>query len=271
MSGLVAWARPHNLLKGRHLNLLHAISVIVAVATLPCGALAQDTSNRIGLGVALVPDYDGSADYQAIPTLNGRLSFGNLDLDFRGLNVRSNLLSGPISAGPVLNYRGGRSDDVENAQVAALPEIDAAVEIGAFVSLPLNGNYSLSGEILGDVSDAHGGFLGTVSANYQRLISERIAIFASASVSLMDDNFAQTYYGVTGAGAAASGLSAYNAGGGLRDIGILMGANYNISARTSLTGAVGYSELLGNAADSPLVAVGDSGQMFVNVGLSFSF
>ena len=93
----------------------------------------------------------------------------------------------------------------------------------------------------------------------------------AARMPAMGDSSAQTYSGFTAAGAAASGLAAHDAASGLRDAGVTLGASFNITARTAVTGAIGYRKFLGSAADSPVVAVGDSGQMFATVGLNFSF
>lgn len=253
---------------------MRPLSLPALVATLflpPDAAHAQGAPNSFGIGASIVPDYDGSADYVARPSVTGRFAFGPATIELRGAGVRADVLQGPISAGPVLNYRFGRTDEVENPQVAALPEIEGAVELGAFASIPVGGNVALSAEILGDVSDVHGGMLTTLSADWRQPLTDRFDVFASASVSVMDDNFAQTYYGVTAEGAAASGLAAYAAGGGVRDVGLTLGASIGITEQASLTGTIGYRELLGDAADSPIVEVGDSGQMIATIGLNWEF
>jgi MipA family protein len=108
---------------------------LIAIMT-PAFVWAQDGSNSVGLGFAIVPDYDGSADYVVRPSIRGQLTFGDVSISLRGTGVSADLISGPVGAGPILNYRFGRNDSVENPQVAALPEIDDAIEIGAFSPCP---------------------------------------------------------------------------------------------------------------------------------------
>ena len=248
------------------------LSVTIAALALATPALAQEgPRNSLSLGFAVVPDYDGSSDYVARPGITGRFSFGDVTVDLRGTGVRADVVSGPVAAGPVVNYRFGRTADVKNAQVAALPETGDALELGAFVSVPLSQGVALSAEVLGDASGTHDGFLGTLSVDWRQPVSDRVTVFASASVSAMDGDFAQTYYGVTAAGAAASGLAAYAPGGGLRDAGVTLGASFGMTERMTLTTTVGYRELLGDAADSPIVQVGDSGQMVLAVGVGWTF
>ncbi|PLL14044.1 hypothetical protein C0V75_00915 [Tabrizicola sp. TH137] len=246
--------------------------VTIAAFALAPAALAQAApENSLAFGFALVPDYDGSADYSLRPAINGSFSFGDVTLDLRGTGLRADLIAGPVAAGPVLNYRFGRSSDVDNPQVAALPETEDALELGAFVSVPLNGTVALSADLLADVSGTHDGVLASLSADWRQPVSDRMAVFASASVSAMDANFAQTYYGITAAGAAASGLPAYAPGGGLRDAGLTLGASYDLTDRTTLTAAIGYRRLLGDAADSPIVQAGDRDQMTLRLGLGWAF
>ena len=45
-----------------------------------------------------------------------------MTVDLRGTGVRADVVSGPVAAGPGVNYRFGRTADVKNAQVAAVPE-----------------------------------------------------------------------------------------------------------------------------------------------------
>lgn len=249
-----------------------ALAFIVAALSLaPRLAHAQDGGNTIGLGAALVPDYDGSSSYVVRPSLTGRLSFGGIGVDLRGTGLRADVLPGRIAAGPVFNYRFGRSDDVENAQVAALAPIDGAFEIGAFVSVPLDERFAITAEVLGDVSGAHSGLLATLSADWRQAVTDRFRVFASASVTAMDDSFAQTYYGVTAAGSAASGLPVYTPGGGIRSAGLTLGGSFDITPRASVTATVGYQELMGSAADSPVVQVGSTGQVVATLGLGWRF
>ncbi len=56
----------------------------------------------------------------------------------------------------------------------------------------------------------------TLAAEWRRPLTNRVTLLGSASVSAMDDAFAQTYYGVGEATSVASGLSEYRPQGGIR-------------------------------------------------------
>jgi outer membrane scaffolding protein for murein synthesis (MipA/OmpV family) len=80
------------------------------------GAQAADFS--IGGGIGVVPDYEGSSDYELVPVPAGDAKFDNgMYVKLLGLNLRANLIPSKFwRLGPVYNYRAER-DDVENDQV----------------------------------------------------------------------------------------------------------------------------------------------------------
>jgi outer membrane scaffolding protein for murein synthesis (MipA/OmpV family) len=247
-------------------------SCLVLLASLvPVEVQAQRQTDSLGLGIAVVPDFDGSADFTLRPSIRGTLSFGSIGVELRGTSLRADVIDGPFGAGPIFNFRFGRGDDVKNAQVAALPEIDEALEVGAFLSVPLNRSFAISAEILGDVSDTHGGLLANASLDWRQEVSDRLDLFASASISVMDDAFAETYYGVTTQGSAASGFATFTPSGGLRDVGIQIGLGYDLTDRLSMNATIGIRRLQGDAADSPIVRVGDRQQGIVTLGLGYEF
>ncbi|CCQ74837.1 MipA/OmpV family protein [Magnetospira sp. QH-2] len=256
------------------LAVLAATSSAVIAEETPKTVDAPDSSeaqSSVGLGVAMVPEYDGSEEYEFHLLPTGKLALGRHSIALTGSDLRANLLWGPVTLGPIVSYRAGRDADVKHAQVSLLPEIDGAVELGAHLSVALTDSFALSGEMLADVSDVHRGFHGKLSLDIQQPVTDRLALMGSVSSSFMDSNFAQTYFGVTATGAAASGLSAFDADSGFRDVGLTIGAAYQLTESVSLNGMLGYSHLLGEAGDSPIVKAGSSGQMQAVVGLSYSF
>ena len=68
----------------------------------------------VGLGVAVVPDYEGSDDYEPAPLPVARIQKGHRYGQLFGLKLSSNLLEHPnFRAGPVVNFRQKR-DNVKN-------------------------------------------------------------------------------------------------------------------------------------------------------------
>jgi MipA family protein len=234
-------------------------------------ATAQDGSGYSGsytLGALVVPEFEGSDDYQVAPLLSFRLERENRWLELQGLALRANIVtSSQFEAGPLLNYRPGRDDDVEDAFVAGLPEIDGATELGLFIAYKMpvgQGGLRVSAELLQDVSGTHDGWLGTVSAGYGGSIGNGWTLGSSVSATLISDDYADTYFSTDGPGG-------FSAEGGLKDIGLNLSVDYALNNRSSVIGVVSYRRLLGDAADSPITQSGSVDQFAVGLGFNRKF
>ena len=87
-----------------------------------------------------------------------------------------------------------------------------------------------------------------------------------------DNEYMNNTFGITAAQAARSrsGLARYDAGSGLKDVGVDLGIGYMLTDSIHVTGQVGYSRLLGDAADSPLVTgEGSADQFSAMLGLAY--
>lgn len=253
-------------------------AILLAATVLPIAiqpASAQEPVTGFWtLGVAQLPDYEGSDDTQTLPLLGFRLERGGRGLVLQGTSLRADVLgSARIEAGPVLNYRFGRGD-VANPAVAALPGIDGTAELGLYTALSLPAGqeaFRFSAEVLADVGGTHDGLIGTVSAGYGTVWSDRLTVGAALSLTAVSDAYARTYFSVGPGSAAASGLPAHDAGGGLQAGGLDLSVSYAVSDRMSVTGLVSYRRLLGDFADSPVVTTGSADQVTFGLTLSRSF
>ncbi|SME97161.1 Outer membrane scaffolding protein for murein synthesis, MipA/OmpV family [Tistlia consotensis] len=254
------------------------------VCTLPAGAAAQQEDRPAGfggfltLGVAAAPDYEGSKDYKPAPLLGARFSYDGYYLEFRGTKLRANV--SPVEGlefGPVLRYHAGRSD-VENDRVDALRDIDDAVEAGAFARLStrqvlLQGD-TLAFEVqaLTDVSGTSDGTTLSFGPAYSFPVTRRLRLGAALSATYADRDYTRTYFGIDADNAARSRLSRYDPGGGLKDVGLTLRATYRITDHWGVTGIAGYTRLLGDAADSPIVEQqGSADQGLLAAGLLYHF
>lgn len=78
-----------------------------------------------------------------------------------------------------------------------------------------------------------------------------------------------SYFGIDNGQAAASG---FNADSGFRDVGVTISLNVRLTDRWAFIGEVGYSLLLSDAADSPIVddlGSPDQWQLITNLGYRF--
>ena len=82
----------------------------------------------------------------------------------------------------------------------------------------------------------------------------------------------QSYFGVSGAQAARSRNRAFQAESGFADVGLEANLNYAITEHWMMFGTLGYSRLLGDAADSPLVdGEGSANQFRAFTGVAYRF
>jgi outer membrane scaffolding protein for murein synthesis (MipA/OmpV family) len=239
----------------------------------------NEVSGTVFAGVATLPEYEGASEQQVIPLAAGEVRWGERYVSLEGTTLRANVInSSVVEFGPVANLTFGRDEDIESAPVRALGVIDEAYEVGAFGAVKFGSLLSdgdglkLRLQGLRDVSDVHDGWIGQAALSYRLPVSNRLSVTTEASVQFVDDNYAQTYFSVTPAGSIASGLTAFNAEGGIKDIGASVTAVYAVSDRLSLLGFAGYRRMLGDFKDSPIIAVeGDANQFSAGIGLGLSF
>ena len=111
---------------------------------------------------------------------------------------------------------------------------------------------------------------GDVTATILR--TERFEVVGSTGITWASGDLMQSFFGIDGTQSAASGLPQFDAGSGLRDVGMQFGANYKLNDSWSVFGGGGYGRLLGDAKRSPLVSQrGARNQAGGAVGVIYSF
>jgi len=242
------------------------LSLLVMMALLIASGTALAAQHTVGLGVASAPDYEGSDDSQGLPLLmfTGKYDSGR-SFTLKGTNLKVNLLANErFSFGPALNYRMER-DDVDNDQVDAMKDIDAALEAGVFGSIRVN-NWLFGLEVLNDVSDEHDGMIVQATAAYRWKLSDELVLTPGASVTYADDDYMDTYFGVNSKNRGASTLPDFKAESDLKDVGASLVAHYTPWEHWGVMGILSYTALLNDAKDSPIVDdEGDDKQVFLGL------
>lgn len=245
-------------------------------------------SFTIGLGGSYLPSYEGSDDYQfsGAGLIRGRVSGFNFYSRATALylDVIREPANAPINVefGPMANLRLDRTSRIKDVQVRALGEIDTAIEAGAFLGVTKNGvlhQYDFLTarlDVTHDVTNTHHSLIVTPNLEYATPLSTKTLIGASLSAEHVGGGFARTYYGVTPAGAAASGLSTYTLDGGFKNVRATLLGTVSLSGDLrrgwGLFAIGSYSRLLGEFKDSPIVRdAGDADQFFTALGLSYTF
>ena len=257
--------------------------VFAATLALSGPALAQsgsgrsDSSLRVGGAGIVTPTYEGSDSFTLRPV--PLVEFTWRDFVFfdtrRGLGANLVTFGDPASTGtlrvgPVASWRFGR-DESESDALRGLGDIDGTLDVGVFarytrgpVDVGLTGKRSVSDSDLG----------GTVelSARYRVEPVGRTRISFGPTATWADSDYMQTYFGVRADRAAAARLAAYKPSAGLKDVGFGVQAIHPFSGNWALSAFGGYTRMVGDAADSPIVKDrGTADQFSVGLGLSYRF
>ncbi|HAJ48436.1 MAG TPA: hypothetical protein DCL54_17815, partial [Alphaproteobacteria bacterium] len=234
--------------------ILGAASVSTAIASESVAPEKKDWRLTVGAGGLYRPDYQGSNEYEftALPFLAGAYQ------DWLTFQVPEGLKAAVIvtdtfKAGVLAGVRFSR-DAGDNIALAGWGDVDTAFELGGFAEYTV-GPVTLGLDVRGDVSGAHEGFIAKASARYNaRFGWARLSV--GPEIQWADDNYTQTYFGITPVQAAASvlGYAPYAADGGINSYGFGAVLIVPLSKEWSITAIGSVSQLTGDAADSPIVA-----------------
>ena len=218
----------------------------------------QDVTNiSLGVGPAVTPRFEGSREYQIrpVPVFSLRyrdvLRVTNNDIDFTAFDKVLGEDGGKLELGPTVNFDFGRSED-DSRKLRGLGDVGFSTEIGGYIGYAL-GNTALRLEIGQDIVGGHKGALAELSATTTLLRGDRLGIGASAVLTWASAKYLNSFFGVTAAQAAASGLPRFRAGSTLKNAGANLNANYALTPHWTVVATLGYARLLGDAAASPLV------------------
>jgi len=262
----------------KHLEKCFTVGSLAMALTMAASPVAAK-GGFVGAGVTAAPDYEGGDDYVASPALFGRYNFnegryvalvGSADAARGGRFVLNLVPNSSWEMGPALGIRYERNDP-DNDRVKRMDDIDFATEAGGFVSYKSGGWFATLG-LMFDVSDTYGGYIGDLKGGYRQEVNSDLSFTYSASVSYVDDEYMEEYFGVDGSDAASSGLPLYEADGGIKDYGLGIAANYKFSKTWGLIARFSYYRLTGDAEDSPIVEdEGDKNQYKSALAISYSF
>lgn len=235
-------------------------------------ALAAVDQFSLGLGAAMVPDYEGSEDYEAAPLLFARYSYDEGSyVQLKGSELRWNFLNREIEFGPLLQYRMER-DDVDNNQVDDMDKVDSAVAGGLFIVGRVE-QWSATLKFATDISDEDTGYTVYLGGDYLAKFSEQLNIKFGVSTTYASSDYMGSYFDVNSSNRGSSTLPNYNAGGGeFKDVGARMITTYSFNSNWSVVGNINYKRLVGDAADSPLVDdVGSKNQYILGAMCVYTF
>jgi outer membrane scaffolding protein for murein synthesis (MipA/OmpV family) len=215
-------------------------------------AQAEVENYSFGLGAGVVPDYEGSDDYEVVPVPFAEAVWSNnMYVRLQGLKLMANVLPHDIfRLGPMANYRGDR-DDVDDSAVDRLEKVDNAFELGAFAGVELDQWYARL-EYLQDISDEHDGYLFTLAGGYNWQVEQNSTLSFGVSTTYADSDYMETYFGIDRDNALRSGLREFGADSGIKDVAFSLGLTHRFTENWGLRVLGLYKRLTDDAADSPI-------------------
>lgn len=248
------------------------VAVAVAAGWLPpLPVQAQDAPGiafTLRGGARIAPDYFGSDSYSPGPALGFRLEQLTLPGGFTIGSPDSQRFRPGLSLGGSLRYIEARRPG-EHPELTGMDKIDTALELGG--SLRYGGdNWRAFADLRYGVV-GHNAWTGELGVDVVLRPVEGLTLNAGPRAGFGDSRFARTYFGVTPAESAASGLAAFRPDGGLTSLGVELGARYDLGPSWGIEGTISYDRLQSDAARSPITGQGSATQMGVMIGLTRSF
>ncbi|MBU9809678.1 MipA/OmpV family protein [Rahnella sp. C60] len=236
---------------------------LLALLTNPTLAAEPQQGNALTLGggVDVTPLYSGSDENRVTTALVLDYSMHNgfFVSTMRGIGYGNS--SGKLDYSTALSYRAGRKDhDVDSDAMSdgsddlrgmgdvkgsAIGALGLGYKVTDWLHLQLQAEVPFSQRDNG--AALH---FGIISPLYSS--SENTVTMALTS-SWGTDNYMQTYYGVSSSQSAASGFTQYDAGSGIYAYSMNMDWTHKFNQNWSVVAATGFTQLAGDARNSPIV------------------
>ena len=249
-----------------------------AIDLLPEGV----TNVRLGIGPGVYSQYDGSSRYDVHPVPVVSLRYKNLiEVDNNEIKLtalsrvfqRSANVGGGNSLrfGPLVSINFGR-DESDSIDLRGMGDVGTSFELGGFVSYTIGNKTRFRVRARQDLAGGHNGFTVQLDASQTFIRDGRFALSGFVSSMWASVNYMKTFFGVNTAQAARSGLPFYHPGSSFKDVTVGTNGSYAFNAQWSVVANASYERLVGDAANSPLVAIkGDPNQFSISTFVVYTF
>lgn len=159
--------------------------------------------------------------------------------------------TGTIRAGAAGKLVMPRNEDTHSS-LAGLSEVKLGGEAGVFAEVYPTDFMRIRAEVRHGIR-SHSGVVADISADAFFDLTDQIQISAGPRASWASQDYFDAWYGVNAAEAAASGLSEYAPGSGMKGAGFGGAVTWNVTDQLSASIFAEYERLMGPAAASSLV------------------
>src|ERR671919_1488749 len=235
--------------------------------------------NYVGFGLGVTPDYVGADDYYfgGLPLARYQFEDSFRYASLVGTFVDLNLINHRIIRfGPTAQLRFGRSN-VSNRAVRQLPSISKTVEAGVFGGIEFvapddpRKRLRLDLRFQQDLAGEHDGWLASSGVQGWYPIERLAEVGLALGTTYGSGDCMSTFFGVRSRDSAQSGLAAFDADAGFRDVRLTLGILVPATEHWLLGAGVMFMRLVGNAADSPIVDdAGSPNQISGGLGVAYA-
>lgn len=222
----------------------------------------------LGAGLAAIPEYPGASKERTRPVPLVALNYGGrIFVGPLGIGVAA-IRSGGFAAGPVLGYARGRAQS-DDPRLTGLGDISSSATAGLFADYT-RGPLAVSATARQAINHATNGLSGLLQLSVRHVFpAARTLVAIGPDLEFGNGDFQRTWFGVSPAQSAASGLPAYQPGAGINRVGFHAGITYRASTHILLRGFARISALTQDAAQSPIVA--RRAQVVIGAGIAYHF
>ena len=188
---------------------------------------------------------------------NDSVSFSLFDRDAVRLGIAGKLIT-PRDSGTSADLKG-------------LKSVKLGAEVGGFIDFYATDWLRTRAEVRQGIR-SHDGVVADLSADAFVDLSPSLRLSGGPRASWTSNGYNDAYYKVTPSQSAASGLSAYNPGGGFHSAGVGAALTWKATENIELSSFAEYKRLMGEAANSSLVKErGSRDQLMLGVSASYRF
>ncbi len=168
--------------------------------------------------------------------------------------------------GAGLRVDSGRRSSA-SLRLAGLPDIERTVRGRVYAGYTWSRHWQAGAYVSHDLLGKKGGALAGLDLAYRQPFGERSEWSVGAGLQAADGLYMRSYFGITDAQSARTGIAAYRPGAGLRSAAVGVNLSTGLNAHWVAFASASLARLLGPAAASPLSASATSTS--VSVGLLY--
>ena len=227
----------------------------------------------VGAAAISAPRYEGAKSY--LFAVQPLVSFGRAGPEARFSSRNDNISIGFVDTGAFRAGAVGKivfpRDEGTSPDLAGLDPVRWGGEIGGFAEVYPTDWLRVRGELRHGIR-AHDGIVADVAVDAFVAVAPPGRVSGGPRLSFATADYFDAYYGVDAAESAASGLSVYEPGSGLRAVGAGGAVTWKATDKVTASLFGEYSRLMGPAAASSLVRErGSRNQLMFGLSTTYRF